>query len=256
MPRSDAGPDGRFFGKYRGRVVSADDPLHLGRVRVEAPAVLGDGRDSWALPCVPYAGPQVGLISPPPPGANVWVEFEAGDPDFPIWSGCFWGPNELPRTTEPGSTVLRVGGVTLVSGASAAVGRGVEPARRAPGSPVTEVTLTATGFTLSRGGQQVVSVDDEQVSVELAGMRIAVSAGPGPAISLEQGGSALKITPQAVTATQGPAAVEVAGDKVSVTNGPTAVKVSLTQVQLSSGAGSVTIGPATVNLNNGALEVL
>jgi uncharacterized protein involved in type VI secretion and phage assembly len=27
----------------------------------------------------------------PPPGSNVWIEFEQGDPDYPIWTGCFWG---------------------------------------------------------------------------------------------------------------------------------------------------------------------
>src|SRR5262245_5125203 len=48
------------------------------------------------MPCVPYAGKKVGFYSLPEPGVGVWVEFEAGDPSYPIWSGCFWGDNELP----------------------------------------------------------------------------------------------------------------------------------------------------------------
>ncbi len=48
------------------------------------------------MPCVPYAGPDVGFFAIPPEKANVWVEFEGGDPDYPIWSGCFLGPNEIP----------------------------------------------------------------------------------------------------------------------------------------------------------------
>ena len=48
------------------------------------------------MPCVPYAGASVGFYSLPEPGTGIWVEFEAGDPSFPIWSGCFWGDNELP----------------------------------------------------------------------------------------------------------------------------------------------------------------
>ena len=24
-------------------------------------------------------------------GAGVWIEFERGDPNYPIWTGCFWG---------------------------------------------------------------------------------------------------------------------------------------------------------------------
>ena len=80
-----------FYGKYRGKVENNVDPLQQGRVQVTVPAVLGDGRLSWAMPCAPYAGSQVGFFAVPPVGANVWVEFEAGDPDYPIWSGCFWG---------------------------------------------------------------------------------------------------------------------------------------------------------------------
>src|ERR1700704_4306695 len=87
-----------FFGKYRGRVVGNRDPLNLGRIQVSVPAVLGDFRNNWALPCVPYAGKKVGLYLMPPVGANVWVEFEAGDPDYPIWAGCFWGVGEVPAS--------------------------------------------------------------------------------------------------------------------------------------------------------------
>ena len=62
---------------------------------MKVPAVLGSV-ESWAMPCVPYAGASVGFYSLPEPGTGIWVEFEAGDPSFPIWSGCFWGDNELP----------------------------------------------------------------------------------------------------------------------------------------------------------------
>lgn len=86
----------RFYGKYRGKVVDNVDPKQLGCIRVSVPAVLGTGTQSWAYPCVPYAGLQTGFFAIPPIGANVWVEFEAGDPDHPIWSGCFWGIGEVP----------------------------------------------------------------------------------------------------------------------------------------------------------------
>ena len=48
------------------------------------------------MPSVPYAGSGVGFFMIPPVGANVWVEFEGGDPDYPIWGGCFWGTGEVP----------------------------------------------------------------------------------------------------------------------------------------------------------------
>lgn len=85
-----------FFGKYRGQVENNVDPMQMGRVQVSVPAVLGDGTLSWAMPCVPYAGSGVGFFAIPGSGTNVWVEFEGGDPDYPIWSGCFWGVGEAP----------------------------------------------------------------------------------------------------------------------------------------------------------------
>jgi uncharacterized protein involved in type VI secretion and phage assembly len=86
----------RYYGKYRGTVTDNVDPEQLGRVRVSVPAVYVGGRLSWALPAVPYAGPGVGLFLVPPVGANVWVEFEGGDPESAIWSGCFWGVGQVP----------------------------------------------------------------------------------------------------------------------------------------------------------------
>lgn len=89
-------PPNRYFGKYRGTVSNNMDPQNQGRLQVQVPAVLGTGSMSWAMPCVPYAGNQVGFHFIPDVGTNVWVEFEAGDPDYPIWSGCFWGVGENP----------------------------------------------------------------------------------------------------------------------------------------------------------------
>lgn len=86
----------RFYGKYRGTVENNIDPLSLGRIQIRAPAVLGSTAVAWAMPCVPYAGSGVGLFLIPPAGANVWVEFEGGDPNLAIWSGCFWGLGEMP----------------------------------------------------------------------------------------------------------------------------------------------------------------
>jgi uncharacterized protein involved in type VI secretion and phage assembly len=56
--------------------------------------VLGVTPSSWALPSVPLAGPTgppMGVFLVPPIGAGVWVEFEQGDANFPIWTGCRWG---------------------------------------------------------------------------------------------------------------------------------------------------------------------
>ena len=79
------------YGKYRGMVLNNIDTEQRGRLLVQLPDVLGLGTSSWALPCVPLAGPQMGAYFVPLIGSGVWVEFEGGDPDYPIWTGCFWG---------------------------------------------------------------------------------------------------------------------------------------------------------------------
>jgi hypothetical protein len=80
----------KFYGKYRGTVINNIDPLQIGRVQVSVPDVsVIPG--SWAMPCLPIAGKQEGVFMVPQIGAGVWVEFEQGNPDYPIWVGGFWG---------------------------------------------------------------------------------------------------------------------------------------------------------------------
>jgi hypothetical protein len=81
----------RYYGKFRGTVIENIDPEQICRVLLQVPDVLGDVPSSWALPCVPVAGIQAGVFVVPPIGSQVWVEFEQGDPDYPIWTGGFWG---------------------------------------------------------------------------------------------------------------------------------------------------------------------
>ena len=85
----------RFFGKYRGTVAGNVDPLGQGRLLVLVPDVLGLFLSSWALPCLPFAGDAMGSYVVPMPGAALWVEFEQGDPEHPIWVGGFW---DVPQT--------------------------------------------------------------------------------------------------------------------------------------------------------------
>lgn len=81
----------KYLGKYRGIVTDNKDELHLGRIRAKVPDVFQkENESSWALPCVPYAGEGVGFFLIPPKDAMVWIEFEQGDSDYPIWTGCFW----------------------------------------------------------------------------------------------------------------------------------------------------------------------
>ena len=123
----------RFFGKYRGVVTDNNDPLMIGRVRARVPDVMGGDESGWAMPCAPFGGSGMGFFAVPTNGAGVWIEFEHGDPEYPIWSGCWWGTvAEVPPSllvppppsakvlirTDGGHSVLiddtpGVGGITL-----------------------------------------------------------------------------------------------------------------------------------------------
>jgi len=81
----------KFFGKYRGTVINNIDPLQMGRIQAIVPDVSSVVPTSWAMPCVPLAGIQNGILALPIIGSGVWIEFEQGDPDYPIWVGCYWG---------------------------------------------------------------------------------------------------------------------------------------------------------------------
>jgi len=83
--------NGKYFGKYRGTVVNNIDPMQMGRLTVQVPDVKGLIPSTWAMPCFPITGKQMGAYMLPQIGAGVWVEFEQGDPDYPIWSGCWYG---------------------------------------------------------------------------------------------------------------------------------------------------------------------
>lgn len=120
-----------FYGKYRGIVTDINDPLMIGRIRAKVPDVMGDDESGWAMPCAPFGGKSMGFFALPVTGAGVWMEFEHGDPDYPIWSGCWWGSvaemppillappyKKLMIKTEGGTTVILddtpgIGGITL-----------------------------------------------------------------------------------------------------------------------------------------------
>jgi len=158
----------KFFGKYRGKVENNVDPMQLGRVQVSVPAVLGDGSMSWAMPCVPYAGPGVGFFAIPPVDANVWVEFEGGDPDYPIWSGCFWGVGEvpaLPAVAEMKVLKTDVGTITLndlpgVSGITIETTTGMK------------IVISALGIEIDNGQGGSIKLTDPRVSVNEGALEV------------------------------------------------------------------------------------
>ncbi|GAC1342981.1 MAG: phage baseplate assembly protein V [Ktedonobacteraceae bacterium] len=158
-----------FYGKFRGVVTDNLDPLMLGRIRAKVLDVLGDQESGWAMPSVPYAGKGVGLFLIPPTKAGVWIEFEHGDPDYPIWTGCFWAQGELPATpaiadmkvlktdlcTITLSDVQGIGGITIET----TIGAGAKIVMDVQGIEITsglgKIKLTASGVSVNDGALEV-----------------------------------------------------------------------------------------------------
>ncbi|HEB78740.1 MAG TPA: baseplate assembly protein [Methylothermaceae bacterium] len=149
-----------YFGKYRGTVVENTDPKKLGRVKVCVPEVL-DEVTVWAMPCMPFAGKGVGLFTLPPVGAGVWVEFEAGNLDRPIWSGCFWREGEVPA--EPAGEPLKViqtGQVTVtIDDRSGSAGIVIETRSGA------RIAITPDGIEIANGKGAVIELAQNKVSI-------------------------------------------------------------------------------------------
>ena len=102
----------KYYGKYRGTVINNVDPLRMGRLLVSVPDVSGLSPSTWAMPCVPVLGMQMGIFAVPQLGSGVWLEFEQGNPDYPIWTGCFAGSAaDLPAAAQP--IVPPISGITL-----------------------------------------------------------------------------------------------------------------------------------------------
>jgi uncharacterized protein involved in type VI secretion and phage assembly len=91
-----------FFGKYRGTVDSVEDGDNLGIISVKVPDVFGaDLVIERVRPCSPFAGNKHGFTAIPEAGDGVWVEFEAGNPSLPIWTGFWWADSEIPEPKGP-----------------------------------------------------------------------------------------------------------------------------------------------------------
>ena len=94
----------KFYGKYRGTVMNNIDPMQMGRIQAIVPDVLGPIPTSFAMPCLPITGKQMGTFMLPQIGSGVWIEFEQGNPDYPIWTGGYWGiAAELPLAALAGN---------------------------------------------------------------------------------------------------------------------------------------------------------
>ena len=156
-----------YYGKFRGVVVDNNDPNQLGRLTARVPDIFGDETSGWALPATPYAGDGVGLYLIPPVGASVWVEFEHGDPEYPIWSGCFWASGEVPASpASPDVKVLKTtAGTITINDTSGSAGITIETADGK------KIVMDSGGIEITVG-QAVVKLSGPTVSVNSGALEV------------------------------------------------------------------------------------
>jgi len=190
----------QFWGKYRGTVVDNEDPLALGRLQVAVPAVLGEVMSAWAMPCVPYAGPQVGFYMMPPIGAGVWVEFEGGDLDYPVWAGCYWREGERPAEAElPTMRMIRTSSGTLLfndlPGGGGFTLTVTDPAVAVPvvvsgSSSGVTISLAEIRIAMNEAGVKILA-EPATLSVSMEGFRLAHGSamveGVEPEVNINEG---------------------------------------------------------------------
>jgi hypothetical protein len=156
-----------YFGKYRGKVVSNQDPLGLGRLRVSVSSVLGLNDQVWAEPCLPFAGVDergnvILLAAIPPRNAKVWVEFVGGDTSQPVWSGCYWDGNDHQKTDIRQAVLKTTAGTITLDDSQ-------------PGGSITIETTGGARIELNNNG--IVLDNGRGATIELANNTVSVNSG-------------------------------------------------------------------------------
>ena len=174
----------RYYGKYRGTVMSNIDPERRGRILATVSDVQGLIPLSWAMPCLPFAGIQEGALVLPQIGSGVWIEFEQGNPDYPVWVGGFWGSLaevplavNTPPAVPPGQNIVFQTGLKHLFVISDAVPLPMLESIKAPAPPGTG------GIVLRSPGGAMIVVNDTGIfinngkgaSINLVGTAVLVN---------------------------------------------------------------------------------
>jgi len=165
---------GPFFGKYRGVVLNNIDPMQIGRLQASVPDVSVIP-STWAMPCVPWAGIATGVFTVPPIGAGVWIEYERGDPDYPIWVGGFWGTAaEVPvmaRAVPPGLAGLTIQ-TTLKNGITISDTPGPTGGILMQTTTGAMISISDIGIVISNGKGAIINMTGPTVDVNVGALTI------------------------------------------------------------------------------------
>ncbi|MFN9645964.1 MAG: phage baseplate assembly protein V [Cyanobacteriota bacterium] len=161
----------RYFGKYRATVLNNLDPQNQGRILVQLGDRYGLFPSTWALPSFPFAAKgMAGIVALPQIGSAVWVEFEAGDPDFPIWSGGFFpDPAGFPLLALAGATPVTPN-IHLQTTTGTSITLSDNPAQQV-------FIKTATGALVIIGAAGITLMNGQGASIQMTGPSVIINNG-------------------------------------------------------------------------------
>lgn len=201
----------RYYGKYPGLVLdntSAEGP-HRGRLKVQVPGILeevpgglGDRPlEVRAEPCFPP-----GFFFLPEPGAQVWVEFVAGDLDHALWTGVWYPEGATPPAiggdapTEAQKLIRTPSGQVIQLEDTGGAERLVLTEEKHQST----LTLDADGITLTRG-QSTLLLKDDALELSIGQSTLTLKAGD---ITLSSNGNTLKLNASGATFNDAPLVLE------------------------------------------------
>jgi uncharacterized protein involved in type VI secretion and phage assembly len=165
----------KFYGKYKGVVVSNVDPDRSGRLLVQVPDVLGSDPCIWAESSSPLSGSGMGVYFVPPIDSGVWIEFQQGDSDFAMWTGCWRGSaadvpvmaNTAPAEPPPIVLGSQLGNSIMISDVPGPTG----------GIVITSntgafITINSAGITISNGKGAIITMTGTAVDINGGGLTV------------------------------------------------------------------------------------
>jgi hypothetical protein len=164
----------RYYGKYRATSVNNNDPKQQGRIQLIVTDVSSFIPTSWAMPCFPVSGIQNGVFTVPPIGAGVWVEFEQGDPDYPIWVGGYYSPADVPamaRAVPPGLSGFTFQ-TTLQNGITVSDTPGPTGGILLKTTTGAMISVSDIGITISNGKGASISLVGPTVDINLGALTV------------------------------------------------------------------------------------
>lgn len=272
----------KFYAKYRGQVVDNKDPRQLGRIQVLVPDVLLDINTAWAMPATPYAGPGVGFFAIPPIGANVWVEFEGGNHELPIWTGGYWTKQEdMPLSPAgPDTKLFRTEGIFMAHNNSAdSVKVGDVDIKKGftlyVSSPVVDgflsLFLGVDGLIeINNNGQEIITMNKDKIEVNKESSSIVTLTkttidsttgqtdinmnSDNDTIVIKNKVATVTLNDSNIESTIGTSDLKMTSEKIDASCGGD-VQISPSGISLTIGSASIKMSEMSVNVNDGALEV-